>query len=152
MTARRMVLRLPLLLLVPMVVAGCGGDAAESSESDEAPEQQAAAVDLAVFDSVTWASPVEALDRGDTVYRYSCAKCHGDNGRGTAGYVLEGRVLRPPSFQAEDWRFAQDLNGLRVYIYEGNDRGMPHWGMAGLPARDIDAVARYIQRRIWGRI
>ncbi len=151
MTARRMMRRFPLLLLVPIVIAGCGGDAGESAESGEAPARSPG-VDPATFDSVTWESQADAIHRGDTVYQYSCAKCHGANGRGTAGYVLNGRVLRPPSFQAEDWRFGQELDGLRVYIYEGNDRGMPHWGAAGLAARDIDAVARYIQRRIWGRM
>jgi mono/diheme cytochrome c family protein len=150
MASPRTILRFPLLLLV-LVVAGCGGDGAdESAGADEV--ESAAMVDPATFDTLSWDSPAEALDRGDTVYQYSCAKCHGGSGTGKAGYVLNGRVLRPPSFKAEDWRFGQDLERLREYIYEGNDKGMPHWGAAGLSARDIDAVARYIQRRLWGRL
>lgn len=149
--AARTLLNPLLLLVVPWVLAGCGGDAGGSAAAeDEAAEIET--LDPVTFDTVSWATLAGATDRGSTVYAYSCTKCHDHDGSGTAGYVLNGRVLRPPSFRAESWRFGQDLPGLRTYIYFGNDRGMPHWGAAGLPARDIDAVARYVQRRIWGRI
>ncbi len=99
---------------------------------------------MALFDSIAWNDTHVAMDRGATVYAYSCAKCHGDTGAGDGNYQLRKRVLRPPSFLAEDWRFAHDMAGLREAIYRGNDRGMPHWGNAGLAPRDMDAVARYV--------
>lgn len=134
------------LTLLPVVLAGCSGDAADRAATAERAEQasRAAVIDVAFFDSISWPSPSDALHRGATVYAYSCAKCHGDRGAGDGGYVLRGRLLRPPSFRVLDWRFADDMDGLRQAIYSGNDRGMPHWGSAGLPARDVDAVARYI--------
>lgn len=134
---------LPSSLLAVLLVA-CGGDAPEPAPADV----QAAAVlpilDAALFDSIAWPDVRDALDRGTTVYAYSCAKCHGDRGAGDGGYRLQGRLLRPPSFLTVDWQYANDVDGLRAAVYSGNDRGMPHWGNAGLPARDIDAVARYI--------
>ena len=139
-----------LLTLAPLGLAACGSGPADQPTEEPATETgQAAAFSPAVFDSVTWTEDREALDRGATVYAYSCGKCHGDRGRGDGGYVLQGRLLRPPSFLVDDWRFANDLAGLRQTIWEGNDKGMPHWGEAGLSPRDTDAVARYIQRRLW---
>ena len=155
MKKQRITHRANLFLLAALAVAaaGCGGDAGgadEESPADAASEvTQAAVFDALLFDSIQWPDRRSALDRGAVVYSYSCAKCHGDSGKGDAGYQLQGRILRPPSFQAEDWRFAADLDGLRQAIHEGNDKGMPHFGNAGLTPRDTDAVARYIQRRIW---
>lgn len=136
------------LVFLSVSVLACGGDAPESDRDVEG-LARAAAVDPALFDTVQWEDPAQAVDRGATVYAYSCAKCHGDRGAGDGGYRLEGRLLRPPSFLAEDWRFAADPKGLKAYIHAGNNRGMPHWGEAGLQPRDIDAVARYIVRRLW---
>ena len=86
----------------------------------------------------------EAVERGGLVYRISCSKCHGDGGRGNGNFVLQGDTLRPPSFLASDWRFAEDPVGLRQAIYTGNVAGMPYWGLVGLKYRDIDAVSRYV--------
>lgn len=153
MSGRPWTTQLALFLLTPLLLAACGGDAGEGAEARDAAEVAAAAViDPAHFDSIAWSTDRDALARGATVYSYSCARCHGDNGRGDGGYVLQGRLLRPPSFQTEDWRFANDLDGLRQAILRGNDKGMPHWGKAGLTPRDTDAVARYITRRLWGRM
>ena len=133
----------PVGLLV-LFLAGCGSDAPADAAGDE-PEALAAAVpDPALFDSIAWPAPSAAVQRGATVYMYSCAKCHGDRGAGDGNYRLQGRLLKPPSFLAADWQYGDDLPGLREAVYRGNDRGMPHWGNAGLAARDIDAVARYI--------
>lgn len=139
--------RLALLGLLVLFLAGCGADVPADAPADGEPSAALAAAELdpALFDSIAWPSPGAATARGATVYMYSCAKCHGENGAGNAQYKLQGRVLRPPSFRAVDWQYADDLAGLREAVYRGNDRGMPHWGNAGLTPRDIDAVARYIQ-------
>lgn len=146
MTRAASPLRSFLIPLIVLALAGCAGDAPEQAGDDVQPGEvtAAAVVDPALFDSLMWPAPRDAVSRGATVYAYSCAKCHGDRGAGNGGYRLQGRVLRPPSFRTVDWRYADDLPGLRAAIWSGNDRGMPHWGKAGLAARDIDAVARYI--------
>lgn len=146
MTRAASLLRSFLLPLTALALAACAGDAPEPADDAAQPAavMAAAVIDPALFDSIAWPGPREAVGRGATVYAYSCAKCHGDRGAGNGGYQLQGRVLRPPSFRTVDWRFADDLEGLREAIYAGNDRGMPHWGDAGLAARDIDAVSRYI--------
>lgn len=105
-----------------------------------------AAFDPAAFDTITWDAPDDAVNRGSLVFRISCSKCHGEQGAGDGGFVMQGDTLRPPSFLAAGWRFAEDPMGLRQQIYTGNVAGMPYWGLVGLKYRDIDAVARYIQR------
>ena len=104
------------------------------------------AFDSTVFDTLSWETPEAPVERGSLVYRISCSKCHGDVGRGNARFVLQGDTLRPPSFLAADWRFAEDPMGLRRYIFHGNVAGMPYWGLVGLKYRDIDAVAEFILR------
>lgn len=103
-----------------------------------------AAFDATVFDTITWKTDQEAIERGGLVFRISCSKCHGDGGRGNGNFVVAGDTLRPPSFLAADWRFVEDPAGLRAYIFAGNEAGMPYWGLVGLKYKDIDAVARYI--------
>jgi mono/diheme cytochrome c family protein len=101
--------------------------------------------DPAVFDTIAWESPEAALERGAVVFSFSCQKCHGPVGAGDGGFVQQGDTLRPPSFLADDWQFAQDRDGLRKRVFTGTAEGMPHWGFYGLKFRDIDAVAIYIQ-------
>ena len=135
------------LVLLTLFLGGCGGDApapADAGESGEPEVLAAAVIDPVLFDSIAWPAPAAAVQRGATVYMYSCAKCHGDRGAGDGNYRLNGRLLRPPSFRSLDWKYGDDIPGLREAVYRGSDRGMPHWGNAGLPARDIDAVAHYI--------
>lgn len=146
-------LRSPVFLLLPLFLTACGGDALpEASDLDAAGAGAAVAAvpspDPALFDSIAWPDTRAALDRGATVYAYSCARCHGDSGRGDGKYRLQGRLLQPPSFLAEDWRFGNDLPGLRQAVHLGTDQGMPHWGDMGLTPRDTDAVARYVMR-LW---
>lgn len=138
--------RLVTLSLLLTLVGACTGDAHEQVTDDVqmAGVLPAAVPDVDYFDSIGWDDPYSALDRGATVFAYSCAKCHGDSGVGDGNYHMKGRVLRPPSFRTSDWRYGHDLEELRVAIYSGNDKGMPHWGNAGLAPRDVDAVARYI--------
>ena len=107
--------------------------------------QAEAVFDAAAFDTIQWTATDSAVARGQTVFSYSCQKCHGDGGDGTGGFVARGDTLRPPSFLVEDWRFRDDHEGLRRQIFVGTASGMPHWGLEGLKPRDIDAVAHFIR-------
>lgn len=136
------------------VLTACGPSAEEEAAriaAEEAAIAQAAMneaqdmYDPVNFDSISWEVPAEAIERGATVYRFSCQKCHGPTGAGDGGFVQGGDTLRPPSFLAEEWRFAEDKDGLREQVFIGAMDGMPHWGMEGLKYRDVDAVAIYIQ-------
>jgi mono/diheme cytochrome c family protein len=102
----------------------------------------------ALFDTITWSSNEAAITRGKDVFNWVCAKCHGPQGHGDGGYVIEGDTLHPPSFVQPDWRFATNAKGLWQRIYLGNNRGMPHWGDQGLQPRDVVAVATYIQKEL----
>lgn len=131
-------------------VAACGGgdpggdvQVAGNAAADSV-TMAAAQYDAAAFDTIQWQEPKEALDRGSLVFTYSCAKCHGSEGFGDAQFVQGGDTLTPPSFHRAGWRFADDPEGLREYVYTGSDGRMPHWGLHGLKYRDIDAVTLYI--------
>ena len=141
---------LPLCLAIGLV-------ACEAAEEGPSPEELAAAAradsltmaqeafDPETFDTVTWESPQARVDRGAVVYRYSCVGCHGDTGEAEAAVVFRGDTLNPPSLIQEEWALAEDDAGLQSAIFTGTAEGMPHFGMAGLGARDIDAVIGYIQ-------
>lgn len=107
-------------------------------------QMAAAQFDPTAFDTITWQTPQEELERGSLVYRISCSKCHGEAGRGNGGFVHHGDTLRPPSFLTADWKFAADTVGLRKAIYSGSVFEMPYWGLVGLKYRDLDAVTTYI--------
>ncbi len=151
-TPRHSIHRL-LLATLPLVLLACSGDAPVTDEADalQAGVMEQSLFDTALFDSIGWVSDREARSRGATVYSYSCAKCHGPKGAGDGGYRHEGRLVRPPSFLALDWRFAEDRAGLRAAIHGGSEGRMPHWGRAGLTPRDIDAVAEYIRDELWAK-
>ncbi len=102
------------------------------------------AFDATIFDTIAWESETAANDRGALVFRVSCDKCHGLHGAGDGGFVFQGDTLRPPSFLAPEWVFADEPTQLRRYIFSGNVAGMPYWGLVGLKYKDIDAVARFI--------
>jgi mono/diheme cytochrome c family protein len=108
----------------------------------------ASAYDATAFDTISWDDPAAAVERGATVYRFSCQKCHGPDGEGDGGWIMGGDTIRPPSFHAADWEFAEDRDALREQIYVGTLDGMPHWGLEGLKYRDVDAVAIYIQAEL----
>jgi mono/diheme cytochrome c family protein len=120
-------------------------EAVEARAQEEAMAEAQLAFDPAAFDTISWENRQAAMERGATVFRFSCQKCHGVNGAGDGGFVQAGDTLRPPSFRVEDWRFAEDMDGLREMIFVGATEGMPHWGLEGLKYRDVDAVAQYIQ-------
>lgn len=139
--------------LVLWAGTACGGGEAEPpSDAPPSPADEMAAAqalyDPAAFDTVAWETPEEAITRGSVVFSYSCRKCHGTYGDGDGRFVLDGDTLYPPSFHDPDWRFRDDLEGLRQQIFVGAEVGMPHWGPEGLKPRDVDAVSRFIQGRL----
>lgn len=136
-------------LVVVLVASACapGEPTEDEAAADTAGASMVAAqeaYDPAAFDTITWETPEAALERGEVVYRFSCLRCHGDRGLGDAGFVRGGDTLRPPSFREPDWRLADDKAGIREQVFVGTLEGMPHWGLAGLGPKDIDAVATYI--------
>ena len=145
----------PLGCFLLLAAAACGGDrdaAAVNPILTEGTDVAAAEnrYDPAVFDSITWASREDALARGQELWGYACAQCHGAHAEGDGGFVQDGDTLRPPSFRVEGWRYAHDREGLRHRIYVGTDRGMPHWGLRRMQPRDMDAVATYIVEELTG--
>lgn len=139
-----------LALLVLPLLAACGG-----SGQDEAavrPDSVAMALEQyspALFDTIQWSADSAKINRGGVVWAFSCKKCHGAEGLGDANMVVGTDTLRPPNFTTQ-WRFGSDKEQLLKYIYSGNDKAMPHWGIEGLKPRDIDAVAGYIMQNLIG--
>ncbi len=140
-----------LLLVSTLSLIGTGGcepasvpDAQEPTRADSV-GLALQAFDAAVFDTITWEADTTAVQRGRLVFRVSCSKCHGSSGAGDGRFALDGDTLRPPSFLADDWRFANAPTELRRYIFSGNVAGMPYWGLVGLKYSDIDAVARFLE-------
>lgn len=131
-----------------LFVAACGGaeEAEEAQGPTSADSVQAALAqfDPAGFDTVTWETPDDAVVRGSVVYSYSCSRCHGRFAEGDGEFVTQGDTLRPPDITVSDWRFLEDPDGLRQFIYTGAEGGMPHWGLEGLKYRDVDAVATFL--------
>ncbi len=140
-------------LVVALFAVACGPTeeeiAAEAAAAAAAAQDSMMAAaermfDASVFDTVTWETPQKRADRGAQVYTFSCARCHGDDGLGDAGFVMAGDTLRPPSFREPTWPLAGDENAIRRAIFVGTKEGMPHWGLEGLKAEAVDAVAAYI--------
>ena len=137
----------PLLLAAVFVTAACGEAPEPEQSGPSAADSVAAAMaqfDPAGFDTITWENHDEAVVRGSVVFSYSCARCHGRHGEGDGGFVTQGDTLRPPDFTVTDWRFLEDMEGLREFIYVGAVGGMPHWGLEGLKYKDVDAVAKFL--------
>ena len=137
-------------VLISLVWMGACGEEPEQEVVPQGPTRAdsvalaEAAFDATVFDTISWDGDQTAVERGGVVFSYSCRKCHGDGGRGNGNFVFQGDTLRPPSFLATDWQYAEDGIGLRERIFSGNAAGMPYWGLAGLKYQDVDAVADYI--------
>lgn len=134
---------LVLVIAAAAVITAC--DTQTREEAIPLPERT---ISAATFDTVAWADETAQLGRGKDVFAWVCAKCHGIYGRGDGGEVIEGDTIHPPSFLEPQWRFAGDERGLQHKIFQGNNRGMPHWGEQGLEPRDIVAVAAYIQKEL----
>jgi mono/diheme cytochrome c family protein len=141
-----------LSLTLTLAVSSCAGEpqTQQTTPPDTMKAVALASYDPTAYDTITWETDQAALDRGQLVYRHSCARCHGDHGLGDAGFVLRGDTLRPLSLQREDWPYTGDKATLRMQVFVGTDEGMPHWGLEGLRPRDTDAVAIYIARGLRG--
>lgn len=145
----REIFTLSLSGLLLFAFAGCGG---ESAADREARLQAARAdsvrmaeevYDATVFDTVRWESMEAQVQRGAMVWRASCAKCHGTEGRGD-GDAAQQLGLEVPSFLAPDWSLAYEKDSLRHRIFVGLMGPITNWGLHGLKYRDIDAAAAYI--------
>jgi mono/diheme cytochrome c family protein len=101
--------------------------------------------DAASFDTVNWATDSAAVARGRDIFKWACAECHGEQGLGDGGRVVDGDTIRPPSFHEEGWSYANDPDALHEKVFVGNTLGMPHWGLRQMRPRDIVAVERYIR-------
>jgi mono/diheme cytochrome c family protein len=145
--------RIFIAALVAVAAASCGEDPEARAEAAAAARAQAArdSVEMALvewdpaaFDTIQWEKPADAIVRGSVVFSFSCARCHGRQGYGDGEFVTQGDTLRPPSFNAADWRFAGDPEGMRRFVFTGSENDMPHWGLHGLKYRDLDAVVQFI--------
>lgn len=127
------------------VLTGCETAEQRPGPAGEETARAAVAYDPAAYDTVRWASDEEALTRGRDIFNWACAECHGPEGRGDGGRVVDGDTLRPPSFLDPGWPYADDPDALHQKVFVGNDLGMPHWGLRQMRPRDIVAVERYIR-------
>ena len=137
-----------------LLTAACGRDSGSERADGDAGALRAARADSVrmatarfdptAFDSITWNSPEERLERGGVVWSFSCRKCHGDEGLGD-GELARVEELTMPVITAADWEYAGDVPAIRRRIYVGHESDMPSWGLYGLKYRDIDAVAQYME-------
>ena len=126
-----------------------GGPEALRQARADSVRQAEAAFDASAFDTISWASPAERLERGDVVWSFSCRKCHGEEGLGD-GELARVEELDMPLITAADWEYAGDIPAVRRRIYIGHETEMPTWGLYGLKYRDIDAVAYHIEEVLRG--
>ena len=144
--------RIALTLLTLSVLAACGGQSADDAAALKAQARADsvamadAMFDASIFDTLTWDSDAAKLERGAVVYRSSCEKCHGNRGGGN-GEVAMQFELEVPSFQAPDWQYRGDVDGLRHRVFVGYQGAMPNWGLH-VKYREIDAVSAHIATSI----
>lgn len=147
---RRHILHTTLPVLVIFGLGACQDTPEGAPEPDRAQaradsvEMAAAQYDTAAFDTLAWESQEERINRGALVYRISCEKCHGQQGRGDGRVAAAADTINPPSFVDPEWDLAGDLGAMRAKVFSGTTEGMPHWGLHGLTYKDIDAVTAYI--------
>jgi mono/diheme cytochrome c family protein len=137
---------LPATLAVALAASACElertPDARPDTRQTAVAEQR---YDPATFDTVVWASQEAAVERGREIYSWVCADCHGPEGHGDGGRVVDGDTIRPPSFHRADWAYEADAQALHRKVFVGNELGMPHWGLRLMRPRDIVALEQYIR-------
>jgi mono/diheme cytochrome c family protein len=95
------------------------------------------------FDTLNWESDDARALAGNEVFAAKCRTCHGTLGAGGTEYAT-GRGLEVPSLIEPGWVLSDSLDAVRRRVFVGHASGMPTWGVAGISARDIDAVAFYL--------
>lgn len=135
----------PLVLVVAIIACkpAQSKDAAAPTATDTV-DAALAQFNPSAFDTVRWASDSLRLARGADVFKWACSECHGPQGHGDGGKVVNGDTLRPPDFHDAGWRLAGNRTEVRRKVYTGNVRGMPHWGLRHMELRDVDAVSDYV--------
>lgn len=136
----------PAGLMVVLGSAACETQQEEPEPTEQEIVQSAEQeYDPAVYDTVSWPSDSAAIARGSDIFKWACAECHGPEGEGDGGRVIDGDTIRPPSFHQEDWSYADNPDALHEKVFVGNSLGMPHWGLRQMRPRDIVAVERFIR-------
>ncbi|MEN8374060.1 MAG: cytochrome c [Gemmatimonadota bacterium] len=123
--------------------AGCTEPEFEPPSRAERVEAADERFDLALFDTIAWPDSLQRLQEGNAVYAAECRRCHGTLGEGMTEYAVANE-LDVPTLVGPDWPLAADPMALRRKIFTGHQAGMPTWGIAGISAREIDAVAAYL--------
>ncbi|MDX1394265.1 MAG: c-type cytochrome [Gemmatimonadota bacterium] len=146
-------------LIVLCALVSCGPSAeeeqaarAESLRAARADSmaQASAMFDASAFDTIAWVAADSALARGETVYRFSCQRCHGFTGHGDGDLATEHGIVMP-DLTVDDWPYDGDVPAIRERVFVGHDSEMPNWGLHGLSYRDIDAVSSYLLEEIRGQ-
>lgn len=127
------------------VPAEGGEDEALRAARAESVAMAEARYEPSAFDTISWTDADARFERGEFVFSFSCAACHGPQGLGDGETALE-HDLEMPDFTVMDWEYTGDMPAIRRRIYIGHESEMPTWGLYGLPYRDIDAVAFYIDQ------
>jgi mono/diheme cytochrome c family protein len=139
----------PAAMALILVIAGCEIERTPEPDRRDVEARETALAeeryDPATFDTVVWVSQEAAIERGRDIYAWVCADCHGPEGRGDGGRVIDGDTIRPPSFHREGWPFADQPDELHRRVFVGNALGMPHWGLRLMRPRDIVALEQYIR-------
>ena len=130
-------------VLLASSAGACQEQEFEPPSRAERVQEAAARFDPAMFDTISWDSEALRVQEGNAVYAAECRRCHGTLGRGDTEYA-RSRRLDVPSLVEADWPYADDPVAVRRRIFTGHEEGMPTWGVAGISARHIDAVAAYL--------
>ncbi|HSM06473.1 MAG TPA: cytochrome c [Longimicrobiales bacterium] len=132
--------------LLPLVAVAAWGCSEHRFEPPDREAQVARADSLfspALFDSVTWASDSARALEGNVVFSTYCRNCHGPLGAGGTEYA-RSRDLEVPSLVSPEWPLAEHRDSILQLIFVGHAAGMPTWGVAGISAREMDAVVFYV--------
>jgi mono/diheme cytochrome c family protein len=139
-------------LLVSLGIAACEVERRPDVTTERAEVARAEdRYDPVAFDTVVWLSQEAAIERGRDIYSWVCADCHGPEGHGDGGRVIDGDTIRPPSFHREDWPYEVNPGELHRKVFVGNELGMPHWGLRLMRPRDIVALEKYIRLDLVGQ-
>jgi mono/diheme cytochrome c family protein len=134
---------LPALLAALLALAACEKHEFDAPSRELQVERADSAFSEALFDTIQWPGDSARAFEGNNVFAAHCRQCHGPMGAGGTEYAA-ARELEVPSLVQPDWRYGTDLGSVRRRIFTGHPAGMPTWGVAGITAREIDAVAFYL--------